>query len=143
MRVVRTPRPAGVNERVVKSLLNIVDDLVLEVIGAIGEEKNPRRSFLDDRLMTRSDRTRQVACEKADDPRLVGRRDAACLLSAVPILVTRLAIGDALPDHQVATAKHLTAEKAEGPRRSHEVVELQRFRAFRTHRRANKMSVHG
>ena len=52
MRMIRTARPAGVDERVVQTLLNVVDDPSLEVFGAVGEEKDPRRCLLDDRRMT-------------------------------------------------------------------------------------------
>jgi len=97
----------------VQGLLNVIDDTGFEFLGVIAEEKDAGSRLLDDRLVPRSDSTRQVAYEKADYACLVVGRDRACLLPKVARLVTCLTIGDPLPEHEVPTAEDTPAENAQ------------------------------
>ena len=54
-RVIRTPGPTRVDETVVHRLLHVVDNTILEVVGAVAEQKNARSSLYNDRLMAGPD----------------------------------------------------------------------------------------
>jgi hypothetical protein len=60
MRMIRTPRPSGIHERVVQRLLNVVYDMVLEVSGVVAEQQDARRRVYNHGLMTCSHGTGQV-----------------------------------------------------------------------------------
>lgn len=60
IRMLRTRRPARIDERVVETLLNIVNHTPFEVDRIVGEQPGSSDRFLDGRLLTRPDRSCQI-----------------------------------------------------------------------------------
>jgi hypothetical protein len=52
IRVIRTPRPGGVDKRVVQTLLNVADDLVLECVGIVVEQPDASSSLFGCRFVS-------------------------------------------------------------------------------------------
>jgi hypothetical protein len=110
--MIRAPRPARVDERIVKRLLNVVDDTDLVISDIVREEPMTRGGLFDDVFMTRANGACQITCQKIDDSRLMRRRHTACLLSTATRLGTGFAVGDTLGGDQMLVAEPPATQQA-------------------------------
>jgi hypothetical protein len=110
VRVIWASWPGRVNECIVQRLLNILDNPTFEIVRAFAEEENARRGLLGDPEVTGPDCAFKIACQEADDSRLVVCRDGTFAFSDAPRFLARITVRDTLPDPQVTAAENLSAK---------------------------------
>jgi len=107
----RACRPCCVDEFVVKTLLNVVDNPLLILGHGFGEQAYSRAFFDDDALKARPDCREHISGDKNDDTFLVSISHGARRFAGQPFLQTVRTSRDALSNRQVAAREETTAQQ--------------------------------
>jgi len=111
IRMLWTRWPARINERVMETLLNVVNNTLLEVGRIITEYSDPSDRFLDGRLVTAPDSFNEIMHKEP--------KHAICVSLGNQVFPTpsgdiaRRAVRYAVPNQDVAPTENLMAQDAE------------------------------
>jgi len=123
IRVVGTRRPARIDKRVMKTLLNIVHNPLLEIRCVFTEHPEAGSGLRHDRLVTESDGLDEIMLKQANDSVRISLRDWAVGFSALSRFLARHAVRYPGPNHNMTRAEQMrtndahTAEVIECPKR--------------------------
>jgi hypothetical protein len=123
IRVLGTRRPARIDKGVMKTLLNIVHNPLLEISWVFAEHSEAGSGLRHDRLGTGSDGLDESMLKQANDSVRISLRDWAVGFSALSHFLARRAVRYPVPNHNMTRAEHIrtndahTAEVVECPKR--------------------------
>jgi hypothetical protein len=111
IRMLWTRWPARIHERVMKTLLNVVDNTLLEVGRIISEYSDPSDRFLDGWLVTAPDSFDEIMHKEPKHAICVSLRNQIFPTPSGDI--ARRAVRYAVPNQDVPPTEHLMAHDAE------------------------------
>jgi len=121
IRVLGTRRPARIDKRVMKILLDIVYDPLLEVRWIFAEQSETGSGLRHEHLETGSHGRDEIMLKQANDSVRISLRDSG--FSALPLFLARRAVCHPVPNHNMTRAEEIrtndapTAEVVECPKR--------------------------
>ena len=115
VRVLRARRPGGVHKRVVKVLLDVINDLAGTRCGIVCVQSTPCGRFDDRAMMAGADGGFDVRTKQRNDAILIRRGYITRYLTSITLYRTRLTSRHALFHEQMIATKEPAAEGARTP----------------------------
>jgi hypothetical protein len=112
IRVLGTRRPARIDKGVMKTLLNIVHNPLLEIRWVFAEHSEAGSGLRHDRLVTGSDGLDEIILKQANDSVRISLRDLAVGFSALSHFLARHAVRYPVPNRNMTRAEHIRTNDA-------------------------------
>lgn len=106
-------RPARIHKTVMKVLLNIVHDSLLEIRQVVAEQSEAGNGLGHDRFITGSNGHLKIMLEQANDTVSIGLRDWAVGFSPLSLRLARRTVRHPVSNHHVTLAEHIRTHDAE------------------------------